>query len=121
MPQQVITCATNKDRHPGAPDLPVPRRSSKVVQAERAAQDMAAMAVKKQQVEQTRKVAEIEDQLQRTTDEELTTFKNPTANMPEKVPTPARRPNDPTQKTTAQTTGNELFIPKNKTTYFLVL
>lgn len=74
---------------------------------------MAAMVVKKQQVEQTRKVAEIEDQLQRTTDEELTTFKNPTANVPEKVPTPAR--------TTAQTTGNELFIPKNETTYFLVL
>lgn len=76
---QISTRAANKNRHPGVPDLPTARRSSKVVREERTALAAAATAARKEQQVSIRLTAEIEDQLQSQMKTQHTKFLNPTS------------------------------------------
>lgn len=94
------------------------------------------MVVKQCQVQQICEVTEIEDQLQRTTEEQLTSFKNLTANVPEMGRTHARHHSDFTLKfgttdsvvplitegnscgNAVGTTGNHICTSKNESTHF---
>ncbi|KAI9567639.1 hypothetical protein HD554DRAFT_2266893 [Boletus coccyginus] len=79
MPQQITTRAANKNRHPGAPDLPTARRSSKVVQEERTTLAAAAAVARKERQKNIRLTADIEDQLQSQIKTQCTNFQNPTS------------------------------------------
>jgi hypothetical protein len=77
MSSQLITHAKNKDRHPGMPDLPAPRRSNKIVQEECAAMAAVAGSAQEEQETNIREVAAIEDELVKSEVKKHTNFKNP--------------------------------------------
>ncbi|KAH0835786.1 hypothetical protein J3R83DRAFT_9629 [Lanmaoa asiatica] len=81
MTNHIITRAANKSRHPGTPDLPAPRRSSQIIQEERAVQNAVHMAARLQQEEYVQRVADIEDQLHKQMKTQRTNFQNPTSAM----------------------------------------
>ena len=64
-PRVINTRMANKSRHPGAPDMPAPRRSSDVVNHERAACEAAASQARQEQLHKVRRAAAIEDELQK--------------------------------------------------------
>ncbi|KAG9318977.1 hypothetical protein JVU11DRAFT_1093 [Chiua virens] len=78
MSKHIITHVTNKNQHPGTPDLPAPWHSSQVIQEEHAAHNLALMAARLQQQEHIHQAAEIQDQLHKQSKTQCTKFQNPT-------------------------------------------
>ena len=63
LPPPLTTRKSNQAAHPGLPDKPNPRKSSEVVQAEKAAKAAALAAMEATQQLAIQRAAEIEDEL----------------------------------------------------------
>ncbi|KAG6369258.1 hypothetical protein JVT61DRAFT_15530 [Boletus reticuloceps] len=79
--RHITTRATNRDRHPGIPDMPALRRSSEAVQNDLATQKATAMEAQAQQQQNIRCVAVIENELQERSVQRRAAFAKPTSKI----------------------------------------
>lgn len=80
------TRAANKMRHPGMPDKPAPKRSSRAVQSEHAARKATAMETQKRQQKNIQAAAAIENDLQKELAEQHAAFHNTTSRVLKRQP-----------------------------------
>ena len=79
MTHHILTHATNKDHHPGRPDMPALCWSSEAVQNDLATQRAAAIEAKARQQQNIWCVAEIENELQERSIQHRAAFAQPTS------------------------------------------
>ena len=101
------TRASNKKAHPGRPDLPLPRRPTEMVQAEKAAK-IAVNAQKAAEIQEgIQRAAAVEDSLAVRASNQAQQFKRPTTALLRKATWPNEEPLSQEVVNTAQDPGNE--------------